>query len=91
LTLAQLMLLFEHAAERKVRDLKFNAVLHGADPKDLEDKDYEVIERKENLLFGDPAEYAQMSEEEREQLTEKMEGKFKKWAGKTTLAPDRKR
>ncbi len=83
--------MFEHATERQVRDMKFNAVLHGADPKDLEDKDYEVIDRKENLLFGDPAEYANMNQEERDALSEKMEKKFTKWAGKSPLAPEKRK
>ena len=61
--------------------MKFNAVLHGADPKDLEDKDYEVIDRKENLLFGDPAEYAKYSDEEKKEISDKMMAKFSKWAG----------
>lgn len=72
--------MFEHATVRKIRDMKFSAILHGADPKDLEDKDYETIERKENLLFGDPAEYEKMSEEDRKELSDKMMTKFKKWS-----------
>jgi len=60
--------------------MKFSAILHGADPKDLEDKDYEIVERKENLLFGDPAEYEKMSEEDRKELSDKMMTKFKKWS-----------
>jgi hypothetical protein len=71
--------------------MKFNAVLHGADPKDLEDKGYEVIDRKENLLFGDPADYENMTQEERNALSEKMEMKFTKWAGKSPLAPEKRK
>lgn len=74
------MCLFEHATERKIRDMKFSAILHGADPKDLEGKEYEATERKDNLLFGDPAEYKEMSEEEKEALSEKMMKKFSKWS-----------
>lgn len=71
--------------------MKYNAVLHGADPKDLEDKEFEVVDRKEKLLFGDPAEYANLSEEERNRLTEQMESKFTKWAGKSVLATDKRK
>lgn len=73
------MILYEHAMERKVQDLKFNAILHGADPKELEEKG-ESIERKNNLMFGDPEEYKDWSEEDRNKATEKMLGKFGKWA-----------
>lgn len=76
-----MLVLYEHAMARKIRDMKFSALLHGADPKDLEDKEYEAVERKDNLLFGDPAEYAKMSEEERKEISDKMEKKFQSWAG----------
>lgn len=73
------MVLYEHAIERKIQEAKFNALLHGADPKEL-DKKEEFLERKENLLFGDPEEYKNMSDEERKKLTNKMRSKFIKWA-----------
>lgn len=77
-----MLVLFEHAVERKIRDMKFSALLHGADPNDLEDKEYEsVTTKKDNLLFGDPAEYKKMNEEERKEISDKMEKKFKGWAG----------
>lgn len=75
------MVLHEHAVDRKIRDMKFSAVLHGADPKDMEDKEYAPVSRKDNLLFGDPAEYAKMSEEEKKILSEKMKKKFFAWSG----------
>ena len=74
------MYLFEHATEEKIRDLKFSAVLHGADPKELEDKNYETMIKSDNLVFGDPAEYEKMSEEEKDKLSDKMMQKFSKWA-----------
>ena len=75
------MVLHEHAVDRKIRDMKFSAVLHGADPKDMEDKEYAPAVRKDNLLFGDPAEYAKMDEEEKKALSEKMKKKFFAWSG----------
>ena len=75
------MVLHEHAVDRKIRDMKFSAVLHGADPKDLEDKAFEAVNRKDNLLFGDPAEYVEMNEEEKKVLSEKMKKKFFAWSG----------
>jgi hypothetical protein len=75
------MVLHEHAVDRKIRDMKFSAVLHGADPKDMEDKEMGAVVRKDNLLFGDPAEYAKMDEEEKKVLSEKMKKKFFAWSG----------
>jgi len=74
------MYLYEYATKDKIKDMKFSAILHGADPKDLEDKEYESVDRKSNLLFGDPAEYANMSEEEKKELSDKMMKKFEKWS-----------
>jgi hypothetical protein len=59
--------------------MKFSAILHGANPKDLEDKEYTSAE--DNLLFGDPAEYEKMDEEEKKRLTKKMKRKFFAFAG----------
>ena len=59
------MLLYEHAMEEKIREMKFSAILHGADPKDLEDKKITDVKRKENLIFGDPKDYDQMDEKAR--------------------------
>jgi len=75
------MLLHEHAMDRKIRDMKFSAVLHGADPKDLEDKELEPVKRMDNLQFGDPTEYANMTEEEKKDLSNKMRNRFMSWAG----------
>ena len=62
--------------------MKFSAVLHGADPKAIEDKEIPSSKTlKSNLQFGDPADYANLSETEKKELTEKMKGKFMKWAG----------
>ena len=67
--------------DSKVKDMKFNAVLHGADPKDLEDKNYDSVKNtKDNLMFGDPAEYSNMTDEERKVLSDKMMNKFIKFA-----------
>lgn len=75
-----MLILHEHAVERKIRDMKFSAILHGADPKDMEDKEYPATSNN-NLLFGDPADYEKMDEEEKKKLTEKMKKKFFAFAG----------
>jgi len=41
-------------------------------------------------LFGDPEDYESMSQEKREELTQKMMGKHKAWAGKSLLGPKKK-
>ena len=62
--------------------MKFSAVLHGANPEELENKEYDSVKTtKDNLLFGDPADYAKMDETKRKELSEKMKRKFFAWAG----------
>ena len=75
------MTLYEHAVDRKIRDMKFSAILHGADPKDLEGKELSPSVAQENLLFGDPKDYEKMSEEDKKDLSDKMKKKFMSWAG----------
>jgi len=79
-------MMVEHATKRKIKDMEYNAILHGADPKEFH-KEEDV---KENLLFGDPQEYSNLSEAEKEELTRKMENKFKKWASKSSLVSDKR-
>lgn len=76
-----MLILHEHAVERKIRDMKYSAILHGADPKELEGKEYTATKAKDNLLFGDPADYEKMNEEDRKALSDKMTRKFSSWAG----------
>ena len=75
-----MLVLHEHAMDRKIRDMKFSAVLHGADPKELEDKKYPEKTSKNNLVFGDPADYKNMKEEDKKELSDKMKKKFFSWA-----------
>jgi hypothetical protein len=78
-----LSVLFEHASEQKIEDMKFSAILHGADKDELENKSSSTkkANSSDNLLFGDPAEYAKMGEKERKDLSDKMRAKFRSWAG----------
>jgi len=66
--------------ERKIRDMKFSAILHGADPKELEDK--KMPSKSKDLLFGDPEEYKKMDEKSKKELSDKMRSKFMDWARK---------
>lgn len=63
--------------------MKFSAMLHGADPKSLEDKKMSSVKKDNstNLLFGDPEEYKNWSEEKREEVSSMMMKKFVNWAG----------
>jgi hypothetical protein len=74
------MVLHQYAMDEKIREMKFSAILHGADPKDLEDKKITDVKRKDNLLFGDPQDYAKMDEKSKKELSDKMKAKFMKWA-----------
>jgi hypothetical protein len=75
------MILYEHSMDRKVRDMKFSAILHGADPKELNDRETIATTNEKTLLFGDPAEYGNMSFEKRKELSDKMRGKFGRLQG----------
>jgi hypothetical protein len=74
------MLLHEHAIEQKIQEMKFSAILHGADPKELEDKKMSDVRKKNDLLFGDPKDYESMDEKTKKELSDKMKAKFMKWA-----------
>lgn len=61
--------------------MKFSAVLHGADPASMEDKEEAFKTTNDNLMFGDPAEYEKLDEEEKKRLSDKMRNKFYQFAG----------
>lgn len=70
--------LLEYSSKRKNQEIKFLALLHGADPKDLDLEDSSIS--NENLIFRDPADYEKMTEEERTELSNRMMAKFSGWA-----------
>jgi hypothetical protein len=74
------MVLHQYAMDQKIQEMKFSAILHGADPKELEDKQITDVKRKDNLLFGDPKDYDKMDEKSKKELSDKMKAKFMKWA-----------
>lgn len=66
--------------------MKFHAAIHGVDlDKKKEEGWVEPKEVKQDLLFGDPADYDNYSEEEREKLTKKMMSKWGRWASTKPL------
>jgi hypothetical protein len=74
------MVLYEDSIDRKNQDMKFLAILNGADPKELGGKE-SGKSTESGLLFGDPAEYEKMTKEKREELTKKMMAKFSPLVG----------
>lgn len=57
--------------------MQFSAILHGADPKEFEEKEEQV---SKGFLFGDPKDYEKMDEKTKKELTDKMKNKFMRWA-----------
>lgn len=72
-------MLYEHAMDQKIEEMKFSAVMHGADPKEM-DMDSSTSS-KDTSLFRDPKDYEGMSEEEKKEISDKMRKKFMHWAG----------
>jgi len=87
--------LFDHTQKREAQNLKFQLKLHGfeiASEKTAGGVTNQAPSKNSNqLLFGDPEEYKKMPQEEREALTKKMLGTYKKWVGQSELSETRKR
>ncbi len=84
LTYNQIVGLYEFKLKEDEENIRFQAAIHGAKLKEapqarLKSED-EVVP-----LFGDPKEYDSMTQEAREELTKKMMGKHKVWAGQSAL------
>jgi len=91
--------LYENTIERENQRFKFHAAIHGIN---LDDNEKQTIvpsesgierdapKKSHNLVFRDPAEYDKMSESERQELTQRMMGKWKRWAGESPLAKAKK-
>lgn len=74
-------MLYEELQKIKEDEFRAQAKMHGAEFKDEDDGSSSSDSNKhvdpEVPLFGDPEEYAHMSNDERESLTQKMMGKHK--------------
>lgn len=87
--------MFETAQKRKADEYKFLAAIHGVELPSNDEDDVaatETVIEKEfeqakpsNGLFGDPAEYEKMNENERSIATQALMAKFKNWAKDTSL------
>jgi len=80
--------LYNLGMKRRVADFKMNARIQGCTFKDDDTSDpYNQIPSVDAKvpLFGDPAAYEELSEDERNEMTQKMQGKHKTWAGQGFL------
>ena len=78
--------LYECYWEEEESAIRFQAALHGAKLNEGTSYASKQEAKQENLgrefpVFGDPADYDSMTQEERIKLTEKMMSKHKIWAG----------
>lgn len=84
LTYDQMLGLYEYKLKEDEEKLRFQAAIHGAKlkkaPQEIASSGEEAVP-----LFGDPKDYETMSPEKREELTKKMLGKHKIWAGQSLL------
>ncbi len=92
----QVEYLYEASQKRKSCEYRFLAAIHGVDlPAEDEEKSTVAVEtaiekefeqaKPSNGLFGDPAEYEKMSENERSIASQALMAKFKNWAKDTSL------
>lgn len=80
MTYDQIVGLYEYKLKEKEEDFRFQAAIHGAKLKGSSQAGASS-EGGAVPMFGDPKEYESMSQEDREELTKKMMGKHKIWAG----------
>jgi hypothetical protein len=73
--------LARHATDEERSRVKIQAMLRGIDIDKIEREEKE----KKAMLFRDPADYEHMSPEERQELTDKMMGKYRGIFGKGTV------
>lgn len=71
--------LFENIQKTKEHEMKFLAHVHGVDLKSTKQSEPSAILEDKVPLFGNPEDYEKMSDDEREDLTQKMMGKHKNW------------
>ena len=72
ITLSQANALFDEIQKIKSKELETQAALQGIDL----DKD-SGKKKQEDLVFGNPEDYKDLSEEQKQELTDKMMNKFK--------------
>lgn len=74
--------LYEEIQKVKESEFKLQASMHGIDFKDdSTGATQSDVDSQKVPLFGDPEAYDNMSEQEKENLTQKMLGKHRTWSG----------
>ncbi len=81
-TFGQLLVLYEHAQKREAERFRFQAMMHGAEPKDSSSIVSSEKKASRPFMFGDPDDYKNMSPEGQKDLTDKMLNAHKLWAKK---------
>lgn len=82
LTYNQIVGLYEYYLKEEEASIRFQAAIHGTKLKETKQPSAEGNLEKSVPMFGDPKDFDSLSQEEREEMTEKMMGKHKVWAGK---------
>lgn len=76
--------MYEHSEKENWNRFKLEAAIHGVDVENVmeqsEEKKRMPEKKKDEGLFKDPEEYKDLSQNEREALTQQMMGRLKKWA-----------
>ena len=80
-TFEQLEGLYELIQRAKIREIKFQASIHGAEFKTDSVEQHTQAENPKVPLFRDPDEYEGLSEEEKESETKRMMGLHQSWSG----------
>lgn len=67
--------LYDHAVKRIEYEHRFQAAIHGIDLSESSEEKIKT-EVKQGVVFGDPKDYKDMPQEERQELTKKLMAKF---------------
>ena len=81
MTYDQIVGLYEYKLKEDEEHLRFQAAIHGAKLKETGRDSVKDNLEKTVPMFRDPKEYESLSKEEQEEMTKKMMGKHKIWAG----------
>lgn len=82
LTYSQIETLFDIYSSQKSDEYEIIGAFHGISTKDSVPKSQlpEGVNDAKKFVFGDPESYKNMSEDERQKLTEEMMGNHKEWS-----------
>jgi len=78
-TIKQVYALFDNIQKSKQYELTFMAGIHGVELKDKKTNHTDNVKSKVPF-FGDPSEYEDLSDQEKDEMTKNMMRKHKNWA-----------